>query len=251
MPFGSDVRHGEGEDSKNPIQHIHDREVRCRGVVKGLRGSKVWPSQHRSQVFIPFDPEGAVQLKRPRTAWISISSFLTSPGRKFHDQIATGAATDEPGSVFLGPLCIGIGLSDSQTRSRCTGAEIIIVACDATGGELSSAVDEIGSLRSWPDERRAPRMYICVSRAIRSSEGARGVRLCKKTERSNRGRYPLIRPDTELPTPESHKPNNLLPSPYPSKLYCARNEFGTATPITRTGSGILPAPPISKIHDES
>ena len=43
----------------------------------------------------------------------------------------------------------------------------------------------------------------------------------------------------------------IHPSPYPSKLYRARNEFGTTDPITWTGSGILPALTISKIHDKS
>ena len=30
MPFCGDIHHSEGEDSKDPIQHIHDREVRWR-----------------------------------------------------------------------------------------------------------------------------------------------------------------------------------------------------------------------------
>ena len=99
MPFCGDVRHSEGEDSKNPIQH---------GVVKGLRGSKVWPSQHRCQVFIPFDPEDSGQLKRPRVAWISITSSLTF-------------LPDRNESCYVGPVCIVIGLSGPKTRSRCTG----------------------------------------------------------------------------------------------------------------------------------
>jgi len=86
MPFGGDVRHGEGEDSKNPIQHIHDREIRWRSCQR-FRGSRVRPSQHRCQVFIPFDPEESGQLKRPRAAWISISSSLTFPRGKVHDHM--------------------------------------------------------------------------------------------------------------------------------------------------------------------
>ena len=37
MPFGGDVRHSEGEDNKDPIQHIHDWEVRWRSCQRSSR----------------------------------------------------------------------------------------------------------------------------------------------------------------------------------------------------------------------
>ena len=59
--------------------------------------------------------------------------------------------------------------------------------------------------------------------------------LCEKTERSNRGKYLLIRPDTELPTPESHKPNNLLPLRIPQSP--TAHEMSSEQPPQLLGQG--------------